>query len=145
MALWGARGALIGYGNDYQVSGDGTVINDAGDVFVKFKLPIRSNTSSQDPQDTLTSALTGLDSDDTLYGTDKYSGACQILVTLYGNYYWGSTSRLFNIQTHHTDQASPTNRVKISTVWTTHWRGHSGWNTGDIYPAITSSNSSSAS
>ena len=143
MAIFGGTGSVLGYGNDYQLAGHGTVINNAGDVFVKFKLPIRSNTSDIDPNQTLAQAITDLgadDSDNTLYGGGPLNGACQILVTMYGNYYHGVTSRMFNIQTHQTDQASPSNRVKITTVWTVHHRYHSGWNTGDVFPAITSTN-----
>tara|TARA_R110001592_G_scaffold137515_1_gene355503 strand:+ start:189 stop:788 length:600 start_codon:yes stop_codon:yes gene_type:complete len=145
MAIYGGTGVCIGYGNDYQVSSDTTVINNSGEVYVPFKIPLRSNTTSSniDPNQTLAQAITDLggdDSDDTLYGANTLSSACQILVTMYGNYYHGVTARMFNIQTHHTDQANPNARVKITTVWSNHWRSHSGWNTGDTYPRITSSN-----
>jgi len=143
MAIYGGTGVCIGFGNDYQLAAHTTVINNSGEVYVPFKIPLRSNTSDIDPNQTLAQAITDLgadDSDNTLYGGGPLNGACQILVTMYGSYYHGVTSRMFNIQTHQTDQASPSNRVKITTVWSTHWRSHSGWNDNDKYPIITSSN-----
>jgi hypothetical protein len=89
------------------------------------------------PMQTLTDAQAGLDSDDTLYGTSRLHMACQVLVAEYGVYYEGMTARLFNIQSHYAS-ASPANRIKITTVWSYHNRVHSGWNTGDTYPRITS-------
>ena len=143
MAIFGGTGSVLGYGNDYQLSAHGTVINNEGDVFVKFKIPVRSNTSDIDPNQTLAQAITDLgadDSDNTLYGGGPLNGACQILVNLYGNYYEGCSSAMFNIQTHHTDQANPNNRVKITKVWSVITKTHSSHNPNNTYPRIISAN-----
>jgi hypothetical protein len=139
MALWGGgkNGQTVGYGKTYQHASMGTVINDSGEIYVNFKIPVFSNASAVMPMQTLTDAQAGLDSDDTLYGTSRLHMACQVLVAEYGVYYEGMTARLFNIQSHYAS-ASPANRIKITTVWSYHNRVHSGWNTGDTYPRITS-------
>jgi len=145
MAIFGGTGACIAFGATYQHANDVTVINDdANEVYVNFKIPVRSNTTSSniDPNQTLAQALTDLDgdADDTLYEASTLHSACQILVNLYGNYYTGCVSKLFTIQTHHTDQASPTNRVKISEVWSVITKTHSSFNPNNTYPRIVSAN-----
>ena len=140
MALWGGgkNGQTISYGQTHQASSDGTVVNSSGEIYVDFKIPVFSNTSSVMTMQTLTDAQSGQDANDTLYNTSRLHMSAQVLVALYGTYYEGKTARMFNIQSHYTGEASPANRVKISTVWSVHTRVHSGWNTGDTYPRITS-------
>ena len=73
MALFGGgnNGATISYGQTAQYSSDGTVINDAGEIYVNFKIPCFSNASDVMPMQTLTDAQVGLDADDTLYLYDE--------------------------------------------------------------------------
>ena len=125
MAIFGGTGACLAFGSTYQIGSEVTVINDTGEVYVNFKIPVRSQANDIDPNQTLSQAIADLgadDSDNTLYGGGPLNGACQILVNLYGNYYEGCTSRMFSIQTHHTDQANPNNRVKISNTATGEYR-----------------------
>jgi hypothetical protein len=142
MAIYGGTGACLAFGATYQIGSEVTVINDTGEVYVNFKIPVRSNTSDTDPNQTLSQALTDLngDADDTLYEVNTLNNACQILVNLYGNYYEGCSSAMFNIQTHHTDQLSPTNRVKITKVWSVITKTHSSHNPNNTYPRIISAN-----
>ena len=140
MSLYGGgnNGQMVGYGQTHQAASDVTVINNSGEIYVNFKIPCFSNSSSVMPNATLTDAQSGKDADDTIYNSRNLDNACQILVAEYGTYYEGKTARMFNIQSQYTGEASPANRVKITTVWSVHTRVHSGWNTGDTYPAITS-------
>ena len=48
MALWGGgkNGQTISYGQTHQASSDGTVVNSSGEIYVDFKIPVFSNTSS---------------------------------------------------------------------------------------------------
>ena len=143
MAIYGGTGACLAFGSTYQIASEVTVINDTGEVYVNFKIPVRSQANDVDPNQTLSQAITDLgadDSDNTLYGGGPLNGACQILVNLYGNYYEGCSSAMFNIQTHHTDQANPNNRVKITKVWSVITKTHSSHNPNNTYPRIISAN-----
>jgi len=143
MALFGGgnNGATISYGQTYQISSDGTVINDSGEIYVNFKIPVFSNASDVMPMQTLTDAQTGLDADDTLYLASRLDMACQVLVAVYGTYYEGMCARLFTIQSHYAS-ASPANRIKITTVWTHNNKVHPSFNGSDTYPRIYSSDTS---
>lgn len=140
MALFGGgnNGQTVGYGQTQQAASDGTVINDSGQIYVNFKIPVFSNASDVMPMQTLTDAQTGLDADDTLYLASRLQMAAQVLVAVYGTYYEGMCARLFNIQSQYTGQASPANRNKITTVWTHNNKVHPSFNSGDTYPRITS-------
>ena len=143
MALFGGgnNGATISYGQTAQYSSDGTVINDAGEIYVNFKIPCFSNASDVMPMQTLTDAQTGLDADDTLYLASRLDMACQVLVAVYGTYYEGMCAKLFTIQSHYAS-ASPANRIKITTVWTHNNKVHPSFNGSDTYPRIYSSDTS---
>ena len=143
MALFGGgnNGATISYGQTYQISSDGTVINDSGEIYVNFKIPVFSNASDVMPMQTLTDAQTGLDADDTLYLASRLHMAAQVLVAVYGTYYEGMCARLFTIQSHYAS-ASPANRIKITTVWTHNNKVHPSFNGSDTYPRIYSSDTS---
>ena len=140
MALFGGgnNGQTVGYGQTQQASSDGTVINDSGQIYVNFKIPVFSNNSSVMTMQTLTDAQTGQDANDTLYNTSRLHMAAEVLVTVFGTYYEGMCARLFNIQSQYTGEASPANRVKITTVWTHNNKVHPSFNSGDTYPRITS-------
>ena len=140
MALFGGgnNGQTVGYGQTQQASSDGTVINNSGEIYVNFKIPVFSNNSSVMTMQTLTDAQTGQDANDTLYNTSRLHIAAEVLVTVFGTYYEGMCARLFNIQSQYTGEASPANRVKISTVWTHNNIVHPSFNGSDTYPRITS-------
>lgn len=143
MALFGGgnNGATISYGQTNQISSDGPVINDSGEIYVNFKIPCFSNASDVMPMQTLTDAQVGLDADDTLYLASRLDMACQVLVAVYGTYYEGMCARLFTIQSHYAS-ASPANRIKITTVWTHNNKVHPSFNGSDTYPRIYSSDTS---
>lgn len=143
MALFGGgnNGATISYGQTNQISSDGTVINDSGEIYVNFKIPCFSNASDVMPMQTLTDAQVGLDADDTLYLASRLDVACQVLVAVYGTYYEGMCAKLFTIQSHYAS-ANPANRIKITTVWTHNNKVHPSFNGSDTYPRIYSSDTS---
>ena len=117
------------------------LLNDSGEIYVNFKIPVFSNVSDVMPMQTLTDAQTGLDADDTLYLASRLDMACQVLVAVYGTYYEGMCARLFTIQSHYAS-ASPANRIKITTVWTHNNKVHPSFNGSDTYPRIYSSDTS---